>query len=333
MNNFAVDMKKIELAFVLCLAVSAAANSRNLSDAVPAVPSEGLLTATPVVVARERFSVSDFMLAYPLPDKAWRRTDNPDRPFIYHPRPVGDTLHFSVADSLRLYQMTCGSKRYFAACDSTGYGGYDIYVQQRDPVKGVWSEPENMGFPYSSAADDFLFVDTADGRFSMFASNRGCSQDSVWVYVVEYNPAQVRSYVSDPLKLLRIAELNPSDSRAAAMDPNAVLYLEKMEALKAARKDLDAVEKELSYLRGEYIFAEGLSREQMKAKIMEMEAGIGAKRTAYMKAMKDMQDLELRFEREGVNIDLSGLLNEVQEKGFEFTQRTFGLDVNVKFDK
>lgn len=326
-------MKKIELAFILCLTVSAAANSRNLSDSVPAVPSEGILTATPVVVARERFSICDFMLAYPLPDKAWRRTDNSDRPFIYHPRPVGDTLHFTVADSLRLYQMTCGSKRYFAACDSTGLGGYDIYVQQRDPVKGVWSKPENMGFPYSSAADDFLFMDTEDGRFSIFASNRGCAPDSVWVYVVEYNPAQVRSYVADPVKLLRIAELNPSDSRNEVMDPNAARYLEKMDALKSARKNLDAAEKEISYLRGEYIFAEGQSREQMKARIMEMESGMAAKRSAYMKAMKDIQDLEFQFEKDGVNIDLSGLLDQARENGFEFAERSFGLDVNIKFDK
>ena len=55
-----------------------------------------------------------------------------------------------------------------------GMGGYDLYVSQWNSETGDWDVPVNMGFPYSSPYDDFLFINTEDGKYSIFASNRGC---------------------------------------------------------------------------------------------------------------------------------------------------------------
>ena len=66
-----------------------------------------------------------------------------------------------------------------------------------------------MGFPYSSPADDFLFINSDDGNYSIFASNRECQADSVWVYVLEFDNMPVRKAVDDPEELKALAALNP----------------------------------------------------------------------------------------------------------------------------
>lgn len=80
-----------------------------------------------------------------------------------------------TSSSDEIYPMLSpdGQSLYFASKGLYGMGGYDLYVSQWNKETGDWDVPVNMGFPYSSPYDDFLFVNTADGKYSIFASNRG----------------------------------------------------------------------------------------------------------------------------------------------------------------
>jgi hypothetical protein len=120
----------------------------------------------------------------------------------------------SVADEIYPMLSPDGSKMYFSSAGLYGVGGYDIYVSDWDKETGDWSVPVNMGFPYSSPADDFLFISTDDGKYSVFASNRDCSKDSVWVYVLEYDDMPVRRPMTDPAELLAIASLDPAGAQS-----------------------------------------------------------------------------------------------------------------------
>ena len=76
----------------------------------------------------------------------------------------------SASDEIYPMLSPDGSKMYFSSVGLYGVGGYDIYVSERDSDTGDWSMPVNMGFPYSSPADDFLFMNTPDGEYSLFSS-------------------------------------------------------------------------------------------------------------------------------------------------------------------
>ena len=114
----------------------------------------------------------------------------------------------TASDEIYPMVSSDGKKMYFASEGLYGVGGFDIYVSEWDNDANDWSVPENMGFPFSSPADDFLFVDTVEGHM-LFASNRNCSTDSVWVYVLEPDSMPVRRMVEDPDELRKISELHP----------------------------------------------------------------------------------------------------------------------------
>ena len=68
---------------------------------------------------------------------------------------------------------------HFASKGLYGVGGYDLYVSELDKETGDWSIPVNMGFPYSSPYNDFLLVNSEDGKYTFNALEGcdGCGRD------------------------------------------------------------------------------------------------------------------------------------------------------------
>ena len=259
---------------------------------------------SPKVIARHCFSLSDFFLYYPLKDRSWRsvpnQLDSMSGPFsqaIY--APAGDKeIYYSATDQEgirniyrttfadtvwtlpallneamtsvadEIYPMLSPDRKqlYFASSGLYGVGGYDLYVSEWDDVTGDWSVPVNMGFPYSSPANDFLFINSDDGRYTLFASDRDCPQDSVWVYVLEYDNMPVRSEVTDPLELQKLAHLEPfakvgtSGADVKSDIPENVdtrRYMDKMAQVRALRDTISFYESTVEEEREKYAMVEG----------------------------------------------------------------------------
>ncbi len=119
--------------------------------------------------------------------------------------------------------MTDGLTVYFASDRPGGMGGYDIYRTTYDPETRTYSAPVNMGVPFNSAFDDFLFMpDEFNGR-AWFASNRETADaDSVVVYEVGWSESPVRSSarstsdIKEALSLKVDPEFQPLARDAAA---------------------------------------------------------------------------------------------------------------------
>ena len=81
------------------------------------------------------------------------------------------------------FVLTDGATLYFSSDREGGLGGLDIYMTRYNAALGEWLPAENIGMPYNSPADDYLYVaDEADG-YACFATNRHCADtDSVEVY-------------------------------------------------------------------------------------------------------------------------------------------------------
>lgn len=322
----------------------------------------------PRVLARHRFSLDDFFLYYPLPDKSWRQVpcqlDSASHIYskaVYVPEGK-DVMYWSAEDkngirnifhsehqdtvwsapallnehmtsaSDEIYPMLSpdGKKIYFSSAGLYGTGGYDIYVSELDTETGDWSVPVNMGFPYSSPADDFLFVSTDDGRYSVFASTRNCPKDSVWVYVLEYDDMPVRHAVTDPDELKMIALLEPengnSDGRSSEVETDIPenmdtrRYMDKMSEVRQLRDSIDRL--------GTMIEDARISNDEEA--VLDGEFALIALQDSLAKASALLQEIEMEFLFSGVVIDPDKLLAEAdreiagQTAEYVFTRKDFG---------
>lgn len=329
---------------------------------------------TPDVIARHKFSIEDFYLYYPLADGVWRQApcqlDSTAHPYskAVYMQDDQDVIYWSAVDkegirnifhseyqdtvwsapallnehmtsmSDEIYPMLSpdGSKMYFSSVGLYGVGGYDIYVSERDGDTGEWSVPVNMGFPYSSPADDFLFINTEDGRYSVFASNRECSKDSVWVYVLEYDDMPVRKTVTDPEVLMEIAVLEPAGMKSDrdAKDVKADIpenvdtrrYMMKMSEVRMLRDSIDrlGLEVEDARIRND------------EETVLDGEFALISLRDSLSRASALLQEIEMEFLFSGVVIDPDKLLAEAdremtgQNVEYVFTRKESGGPLNLK---
>ncbi len=72
---------------------------------------------------------------------------------------------------------------YYAATGSESMGGLDIFVSRYSTATGRYLKPENIGMPFNSQANDYLYVIDEDNNLGWFATDRRQPEDTVCVYV------------------------------------------------------------------------------------------------------------------------------------------------------
>lgn len=340
----------------------------------------------PAVAGREKFSLEEFFLYYPVENKSWRRLPNvldaDDSSAVVHALYASDwsDVHYysakdengvrsifmtefqdtvwsvpvrveelSTTASNEIYPMLSpdGKTIYFASDGLYGLGGYDIYRSEWDDAAGKWSMPQNMGFPFSSPADDFLYVDSEDERYSVFASNRGCPADSVWVYAIEYERYPVHSPVTDPDELMELATLMPEvqetagPTAASEKDDVTDIYMSQMDRVRILKDSIDVISSDLDELRRELDFSNDESmRFQISSDILELEKKIPALQVKLEEAKVELRKTEEEFLKRGVFVRPSQTAQPRQEQQhYEFTRLSWGdsLEMNIavpekKFD-
>ena len=270
--------------------------------------------SSPEVVARHTFSSKDFYLYYPtggarniyhtvLNDTIWSA-----------PVLLDESLTSSGDEIFPVFSVD-GRTLYFSSSGLYGSGGYDLYKTVRDPSSGTWSVPENLGFPYSSPYDDLLYYNTPDGKYTIFASDRGCSGDSVTVYVLEYDSMPVRHSVDDPEELERIAALVPSDD-PSGMDtgspvrdeveesPDIARYRAKMEEIRIIRDSIAAYGQALEEYRARLAEdPDSGEKEAVTREILKREGSLPVLQDSLERASASLQKIEMEFLFSGVVID------------------------------
>lgn len=334
----------------------------------------------PTVVAKQTFPLKDFFLFYPIKDHSWRKTpnqldslggDNLSRA-IFIPDGSRDIYYSAMdeegirniyathlTDSLwsvptlineqmtsssdEIYPMLSpdGQSLYFASKGLYGMGGYDLYVSNWNSETNDWDMPVNMGFPYSSPYDDFLFVNTEDGKYSIFASNRECGRDSVTIYVLEYDSMPVRKAVTDVDELRALASLNPArdhsriDYDAAVPDEgqqneSTKRYMDKMREVRALRDSVARFGKNLEKMRSGLAGASGEEKARLTAEISDKEMMLPTLNSALNAAVKELQNIEMDFLANGIVIDTRKLQAEADKEivgassGYTFSKNSYG---------
>lgn len=108
------------------------------------------------------------------------------------------------------FMLTDGITMYFAAENSESIGGYDIFMTRYDADTQHFLVPDNIGMPFNSPANDYLYVIDEFNNLGYFVSDRNQPADSVCLYT--FIPNEKRSiYNIDVLgeeKLRSLAKIN-----------------------------------------------------------------------------------------------------------------------------
>lgn len=337
----------------------------------------------PKMVSRRMSSVDDFYLYYPLENHSWRRLPNqldsvctdtyvralyaPDWNDIHYfsavdengfrsifvtelhdtlwtqPKKVED-ISTPISNEICPMLSPDGKTLYFASDGFYGMGGYDIYYSSWNEDEGRWSMPQNMGMPFSSPADDFLFIDSEDERHSLFASTRDCPADSVWIYVLEYDRYPLHSAVTDPDELKQLSMMAPHDKKTEETsvkpeneqpkDDVTSVYMTQMDKVRELKDSIEVISSRLDDLRQDLAFSNDAGeRFSLSEDIMELERDIPGLQMKLEEAKVELQKIEYEFLKKGIFINRNSAeeqsVVEEQAQEYVFKKLSHGEDLHL----
>ncbi len=106
------------------------------------------------------------------------------------------------------FMMSDGVTLYYASDGDESIGGLDIFVASRDAATGEYLQPQNLGMPYNSPADDYMLAIDEENGVGWWATDRNHIPGKVTVYLFKVNDLR-RNYDAeeeDPLPFARIAD-------------------------------------------------------------------------------------------------------------------------------
>ena len=204
------------------------------------------------------------------------------------------------------FELPDGVTLYFASKGHNSLGGYDIFLTRYNSTINDYSDPVNIGMPFNSPANDYLYVFDEMAHIGWFATDRFQHSDTVVVYKFVPNKEKVLIKTDDveyrrmvaQMKVYRKATLtNEGDENVASetrekgtefnffvndgivytrmaqfkSEEAKELYIKAQEA----DKRLLTLSRLLEGKRREFFFAE-LSEEQdaLRSEILELEVEV-----------------------------------------------------------
>lgn len=138
------------------------------------------------------------------------------------------------------YVLTDGVTIYYASTGNNSMGGYDIFVTRYNSSNGNYLTPNNIGMPFNSPYNDYMYVLDEYNNLGWFASDRYQPEGKVCVYIFIPNAVkEVYDYDNvDAQKLRNLARLTPI---AESWTDNDVVEKAKLrlQAIKMVDKDKD----------------------------------------------------------------------------------------------
>jgi tetratricopeptide (TPR) repeat protein len=116
------------------------------------------------------------------------------------------------------FMMPDGVTIYYASTGSNSIGGYDIFVSRYNSETDGYFTPENIGMPFNSPFNDYMYAVDEYNNLGWFVSDRYQPSGKVCVYVFVPNESKV-SYDYE------------------SMDENEIIALAKLNSIKATWKD------------------------------------------------------------------------------------------------
>ena len=108
------------------------------------------------------------------------------------------------------FVMPDGITIYYASDGDLSLGGYDIFVTRHDTEDDTYFTPENIGMPFNSPYNDYMYAIDEFNNLGWFASDRYQPEGKVCIYV--FIPNDTKSVYSfentDKEKLAKLAKIH-----------------------------------------------------------------------------------------------------------------------------
>ena len=204
------------------------------------------------------------------------------------------------------FMLTDGLTFYFAGKGEESIGGYDIFLTRYDSRSGSFLKPENIGMPFNSEANDYMYAIDEANRIGYFASDRRQPEGKVCIYVFvpqdtrktydnsKFTEEQIRNFadiasIADTwgdgterkAALARIAtkyaaqgvpgQLVSTGDAASAVEFKSKEAKALYQKLLKEQNSLDIVNSRLDQLRHKYHKANASERSKMKSEILQLE--------------------------------------------------------------
>lgn len=195
--------------------------------------------------------------------------------------------------------MTDGTTLYFSSDRDGGMGGYDIYRTTYDIETRSFSEPVNLGVPFNSAFDDFLFVGDEFRTKAWFASTRETHGDSIMVYEILWDESVIRSFAQNTDEIRNVAALKIDPSLKKMRDNVAAAGTKKKTfTVKKEEKQFEfVINDSLKYTQWEHFRSEEAREMYRDAVAMKQKKdSLSAKMTELRKEFRNITSDEQRSE-------------------------------------
>ncbi len=182
------------------------------------------------------------------------------------PKNLGEAINTTESEG---FPFLTEDKLYFCSKGKLGFGGFDLYVVEKNS-SGLWSEPSNLGFPINSSGDEMSIFVNNDGSTGMLSSTRNSGNDDLYFFgpkteiaAVEKEEAKVEEEVPDFAKAaiakekaekerLRIENIAKAEAAKQAAELKAkqeaeaiaLAAIEREKSLKISKEELAQVETE-----------------------------------------------------------------------------------------
>lgn len=120
------------------------------------------------------------------------------------------------------FMLSDGVTLYYGARGEESLGGYDIFVTRYDADSKTFLKPENIGMPFNSPANDYLYAIDEINNLGWFVTDRSQPEGKVCIYIFIPNALRntydTEAYSEEELKgLARISNIAATWGDAALM--------------------------------------------------------------------------------------------------------------------
>ena len=99
-------------------------------------------------------------------------------------------INKGISESAYPFMLADGLTFYFAGKGEESIGNYDIFVTRYDSRSGSFLKPENIGMPFNSEANDYMYAIDETNRIGYFVSDRRQPEGKVCIYI--FVPSETR---------------------------------------------------------------------------------------------------------------------------------------------
>lgn len=226
------------------------------------------------------------------------------------PEPLNNNIN-SAGDEILPILSPGGKELYFASNGQYGMGGFDLYMSTWDEKANDWGIPQNLGFPYSSPADDLMFINSDDGLYTFIASNRDiASADSISIYKLQYESTPVKSSIDSSEEAFNISRLLPAGSKQKKDSEGTVRTSPEIDGYSSMVKSVRQIQLEIDNTIGENsrnrelysILTESSEKTALEKKITQGEIRLIEQQEQLRTANLAIQKREMDFLSKGLII-------------------------------